>query len=167
MSTSQCKKASLSSEGEPAMSSGAPVADEGRAFKSGFPRKSSTFGKVPPKGSSVFGMLNSASEAVGSLSSLYGSFSGGYGSKKDDCEGISLALLLTTFASIGVVFFAVFTKLTMVGKRKKRSVAEEIGEEVNPVGEIIDNLGLIVTQGILRRFWSLTKKELMHETWNE
>ncbi len=125
------------------MASGESFGTEGRAF----PRKSSQFGKTPGKpSSSMFGMLNSASEAVGSLSSLYGSFSGGYGSKKDDCEGVSLALLLTTFASIGVVFFAVFTKLTM--GRKKRS-ADEIGEEItDPMAAFLDTLGLFVTEGI-------------------
>ncbi len=91
------------------------------------------------------GLLTSASEAVGSLSSLYGSFSGGYGSKKDDCEGVSLALLLTTFASIGVVFFAVFTKLTMIIGRKKRSIP---GGTQDTLATVLDNLHTLIYEGI-------------------
>ncbi len=97
-------------------------------------------------------LLTSASDAMSALSSLYyGSFSGGYdGHKREDCDGVSLALLLTSFASIGVVFFAVFTKLTMIiGKRKKRSVSDDEGSEDSvSLTSVLDNLHLIVYEGI-------------------
>ena len=108
------------------------------------------------KGSSA-GMLASSDF---SLSSLYGSFSsGGYGATKDDCEGISLALLLTTFASIGVVFFTVFTKLTMLGKRRRKRSAllagggeeeEAPNGEPNAFGALIDNLHTVLYEGEAR-----------------
>ncbi len=116
------------------------------AMARGYNNFRSRASKVPKKDPGVFGMLNSASDAVGSLSSLYGSFSGGYGKKKDDCEGISLATLLTTFAGIAVTFFAVFTKLTMLGKRKKRSAALELEDDTD-AGIVVENFQDFIHQG--------------------
>ncbi len=94
------------------------------------------------------GLLSSASDVMASLTSLYGSFSG-YGHEvKDECEGISLALLLTTFAAIGVVFFAIYTKLTGIIGRKKRSATED---SEDAVATVLDNLNLIIHEGIDRQ----------------
>ncbi len=79
----------------------------------------------PAQTGTIKDALTSASSLIGSFGGLYGSYDD-YGSKKkDDCEGISLATLLTTFASIGVVFFTVFTKLTMIGRRRKREADDD------------------------------------------
>ena len=52
-------------------------------------------------------------------SDLSGSLSGGYGG----CDnGISLGLLITTLVSIAVMFYALYTKITMAGKKRKRSI---------------------------------------------
>ncbi len=85
-----------------------------------------------------------STEPIGSFSSGYG---GGY--KKDDCEGISLALLLTTFLAIGALFFALFTKLTMIGRRK-RSLADAAAEEGtnDPWRDLIVDLHLIIYGGL-------------------
>ncbi len=121
---------------------------QGRAF--GFFGGSKRGPKAKSPASGFFGsMMNSAADSVGSASSLYGSFDGGYGKKKDDCEGISLATLLTTFASIGVVFFAVFTKLTMIGRRRKRSADDYSNTDFDLNEILLDNLHILVTQGIL------------------
>jgi len=146
----------------PAQSKINQAKDEGRGFKSSmdyydydFPSKSDNSltkkaGNAAAGGASFnpfSGLLASASQSVGSLSNLYGSYSGhGYATKKEDCEGISLALLLTTFLGIGVLFFTLFTKITM--GRKKRSVTEEVAEEMDPVSAVLDNLHEIVYSGI-------------------
>ncbi|XP_059097350.1 uncharacterized protein LOC131891730 isoform X3 [Tigriopus californicus] len=73
--------------------------------------------KLPSK--AIKKPVSSSSDMLGSFSSLFGSYSGGYHDKCDN--GISLGLLLTTLLGIGVMFFALFTKITM-GRRKKRSL---------------------------------------------
>ena len=51
-------------------------------------------------------------------SSIYGSYSGG---GKNECdEGISLAILIATLAGIAVLAFTLFTKITMIGRRRRR-----------------------------------------------
>ncbi len=94
--------------------------------------------KTAASPSSVLGMLGSASSMMGSFSSLYEK------KETDQCEGISLALLLTTFAGIAVTFFAVFTKLTMLGKRKKRSVD---GEDDSPMSALVENFQQFAQEG--------------------
>ena len=68
-------------------------------------------------------------------STAYGSYSHhGY----HDCDnGISLGLLLTALLGIGVMFFTLFTKITMAGKRKKRDLDELIGVD-DPLGMILE-----------------------------
>ena len=77
----------------------------------------------------------SGRQLSGAGSDAYGSYSSHY----DDCDnGISIGLLLTALLGIGVMFFTLFTKITMAGKRRKRSVREEIEEDVDPVGMMLD-----------------------------
>ena len=73
---------------------------------------------------------------LGSESSMYGSYSSGY----KDCEGISIGLLLTALLGIGVLFFTLYTKITMLGRRRKRSAVQEaIAEDVDPISEFLEN----------------------------
>ena len=69
-------------------------------------------------------------------SDLYGAMSGGGDHKCDD--GVSLALLLTTFAGIAVAFFVLFTTITMAGRRRRRkrgaADADPAGEEEEEEG---------------------------------
>ncbi len=109
----------------------------------GAPSKAGDFGD---------GLFGSASNAIASMGSLYGSFGSGYGSshKEDDCEGISLALLATTFLGIGALFFTLYTKLTMLGKKKKRSIEDgtEISDFVtDPVNALLNEFHMVVFGG--------------------
>ncbi len=92
-------------------------------------------------------MLNSASSLIGSMGGLYGSYSHGHDETKDSCQGLDLAALLTAFASIAVVFFTVYTKLTMLGRRRKRSAVD--GDEIKEdyAGSVLDNFQDIVMEG--------------------
>ena len=76
-------------------------------------------------------------------SEVYGSYGGhsGYGHK--DCEGIDIGLLLTTLLGLGVGFFTLFTKITML-KRRKRS-AEEIHSQ--DMGLLMDQLHGVLIGG--------------------
>ncbi len=103
------------------------------------------FKKGLSKAAAPTGLLSSASQAVGMLSNLYGSFSGYGHEHRDDCEGVSLALLLTTFAAIGVVFFAVFTKLTMIINGRKKRAAPEDDEDT--LALILDNINFLFYEG--------------------
>lgn len=73
---------------------------------------------------------------------MFGAFSGhsGYG-KHEDCDGIDIGLLLTAVLGIGAAFFALLTKITMIGRRKKRDVDSDL------VGEVVDNLHHILLSG--------------------
>ena len=52
-------------------------------------------------------------------SSIHGSYSGG---GKNECdEGISLAILVATLAGIGVLAYTLFTKITMIGRRRRET----------------------------------------------
>ena len=66
----------------------------------------------------------------------YGSYSS---SKYDECDnGISLGLLTTALLGIGVMFFTLFTKITM--GRKKRSLSED------GLGGVPDSVGMLLEQ---------------------
>ncbi len=92
------------------------------------------------EGSGIMEMLTSASGLVGSFSSYYAS-----GHKEEEaCQGISLSLLLTTFASIAVLFFAVYTKLTMLGRKRKRSVGDESDLSI---GDVLSDIPYFVFEG--------------------
>ncbi len=96
------------------------------------------------KTGSPVGLWSSASNVMGTLSSLYGSFSY-HDDAKDECEGVNLALLLTTFASVAAVFFSIYTKLTgIIGRRRKRSAPEGSGDAL---AAVLDHLDLIVREG--------------------
>ena len=75
--------------------------------------------------------------------------SGGYGSYSGDdyCDnGISIGLLLTAALGIAVMFYTLYTKITMAGgrRRKKRSEVEEniqdVEEEIDPIKFAIDHI---------------------------
>ena len=81
------------------------------------------------------------SRRIGSAASSqqYGSFSG----HKTCDNGIPLALLLTTLLGIGVLFFILFTKITMAtGRRRKRSEMSEAWEQVQEGFANIDADGI-------------------------
>ncbi len=81
---------------------------------------------------------------VGSAASnSYGSFSHGHGHHKECDNGIPLALLLTTLLGVGVLFFTLFTKITMAtGRRRKRSEMSDEWEQFH------DGLATIDADGI-------------------
>lgn len=93
--------------------------DYGRYAAPALARRQLYVGKSKLPSKSIKKPASSSSDMLGSFSSLFGSYSGGYHDKCDN--GISLGLLLTTLLGIGVMFFALFTKITM-GRRKKRSL---------------------------------------------
>lgn len=94
---------------------------------------------------------------LGSFNSHYGSYAGGY-NPHDKCDnGISIGLLLTTLLGIGVMFFTLFTKITMaVMRRKKRSL--EHNAETDPLSIILDHFPDFVLGGMLTSFLTLTFK---------
>lgn len=78
----------------------------------------------------------------------YGSFSG-HGGYHDDCEGIDIGLLLTALLGIGVGFFTLFTKITMItGRRKKRDIDDTV-DQIDPIRAILDELHDVVYGGML------------------
>ena len=83
-----------------------------------------------------------------SASNTYGSF-GGHGSSYDCDNGISIGLLLTALLGIGVMFFTLFTKITMLtGRRKKRSVDERLADKGSEgLGDLINEFHDIVYGG--------------------
>lgn len=87
--------------------------------------------------------IGSASSLLGASSNTYGSYSSHY----EDCDnGISIGLLVTALLGIGVLFFTLFTKITMAGRRK-RSVREEIQGDTDPIRIVLDNVQDIVYGG--------------------
>ena len=94
-------------------------------------------------GSTFSRLLGSSSNSQGSYSGLYGSYSShGY----DDCDnGISIALLTTALLGIGVLFFTLYTKITM--GRKKRSADEEDFEGNDSFGVILNGFSDLVYGG--------------------
>lgn len=62
-------------------------------------------------------------KAEGTGRDSYGSLSGHGGYV--DCEGVDIGLLLTAVLGIGAAFFALFTKITMIGRRKKRDLLDQ------------------------------------------
>ena len=74
---------------------------------------------------------------------LYGSYGhSGHGGGYEDCEGIDIGLLLTALLGIGVGFFTLFTKITMItggGRRKKRDI-DQVKEDIDPVSVIVGSL---------------------------
>ena len=83
------------------------------------------------------------------MSNMKAAASGGYGSYSGDdyCDnGISIGLLLTAALGIAVMFYTLYTKITMAGgrRRKKRSEVEEnlqdVEEEINPIKFTIDHI---------------------------
>ena len=104
--------------------------------------------------SGQFGQQSANSGLLGGLnrrmSNMKAAASGGYGSYSGDdyCDnGISIGLLLTAALGIAVMFYTLYTKITMAGgrrRRKKRSEAEELLEEVeediDPIRFSIDHI---------------------------
>ena len=83
------------------------------------------------------------SNLKGAASGMLGSYSSGY----DDCDnGISIGLLLTAALGIAVMFYTLYTKITMAGgrRRKKRSEVEEniqdVEQDIDPVKFTIDHI---------------------------
>ena len=83
------------------------------------------------------------------MSNMKAAASGGYGSYSGDdyCDnGISIGLLLTAALGIAVMFYTLYTKITMAGgrRRKKRSEVEEniqdVEEEIDPIKFAIDHI---------------------------
>lgn len=82
------------------------------------------------------------------MSNLKAAASGGYGSYSGDdyCDnGISIGLLLTAALGIAVMFYTLYTKITMAGGRRRRkksveSIIEDIEEEIDPIKFAIDHI---------------------------
>ena len=83
------------------------------------------------------------------MSQMKAAASGGYGSYSGDdyCDnGISIGLLLTAALGIAVMFYTLYTKITMAGgrRRRKRSEVEEsiqdVEEEIDPIKFTIDHI---------------------------
>ena len=69
-----------------------------------------------------------AQSRVAVVSQQYGSYSGGHGHHKQCDNGISLAILLTTLAGIGTLFFILFTRITMFTGRRRRKRSSSAAE---------------------------------------
>ena len=112
------------------------------------------FDSTKPKNPSPASLDVSASEP-------YGSFGGHHGYHKECDNGISIGLLLTALLGIGVGFFTLFTKITMITKRrKKRSVGEHLADKGSEgLGVLIEELHDIVYGGR----GSLDKRESDHK----
>ena len=84
-----------------------------------------------------------------SASESYGSYGGHHGYHKECDNGISIGLLLTALLGIGVGFFTLFTKITMITKRrKKRSAAEHLADKGSEgLGVLIEELHDVVYGG--------------------
>ena len=83
------------------------------------------------------------------MSQMKAAASGGHGSYSGDdyCDnGISIGLLLTAALGIAVMFYTLYTKITMAGgrRRKKRSEVEEnlvdVEAEIDPIKFSIDHI---------------------------
>lgn len=84
------------------------------------------------------------------MSNLKAAASGGYGSYSGDdyCDnGISIGLLLTAALGIAVMFYTLYTKITMAGGRRRRkkrneveNILEDIEEEIDPIKFAIDHI---------------------------
>lgn len=91
-------------------------------------------------------LKTSASNSLGSYS--YGSYGGGghHGGHYDKCDnGISIGLLLTALLGIGVMFFTLFTKITMISRRR-RSLREQL-EDSDPYRMVLNQFSDIVYEG--------------------
>ena len=98
------------------------------------------------KSSAPAKLKTSASNALGSYS--YGSYGGGHHGHgyHDKCDnGISIGLLLTALLGIGVMFFTLFTKITMI-TRRKRSLREQL-EADDPYRMVLAQFSDIVYEG--------------------
>ena len=92
----------------------------------------------------------------GAASNNYGSYShGSYSSGYDDCDnGISIGLLLTALLGIAVMFYTLYTKITMAGRRRRRrkrdatEEMEDVEEQVNPVWFAMENFQDFVYSGM-------------------
>ena len=92
-----------------------------------------------------------AQSRVAVVSQQYGSYSGGHGHHKQCDNGISLAILLTTLAGIGTLFFILFTRITMApGRRRRRRKRGSSFEDYDPdAWDMVDEeLGFLDTDGI-------------------
>ncbi len=79
---------------------------------------------------------NGLAGLLGAASGGYGSYSSGY----DECDnGISIGLLLTAALGIAVMFYTLYTKITMAGRRRKKR-SDEIAEDVNPIPFVLSNI---------------------------
>jgi hypothetical protein len=87
-------------------------------------------------------LLGQSSNALGSFGGgNYGSYSSGYG---DYCDnGISIGLLLTALLGIGVMFFTLFTKITMLTGRRRRAASED----QEALGTLVDKLQDVILGG--------------------
>lgn len=86
------------------------------------------------------------------MSNMKSAASGGYGSYSGDdyCDnGISIGLLLTAALGIAVMFYTLYTKITMAGgrRRKKRAELEEVEEEIDPISFSLDHITDILYSG--------------------
>ena len=90
------------------------------------------------------------------MSNMKAAASGGFGSYSGDdyCDnGISIGLLLTAALGIAVMFYTLYTKITMAGgrRRKKRSEAEQlledVEEEIDPLKYTVDHFTDFVFSG--------------------
>ena len=104
-------------------------------------------GNVAVGGVGVKDSKKSASSKIGGGSSdIYGSFSGGY-----DCPGISIAILLIAAAALAIMFYVLFTKITMIGRRRKRSYREELAEQMGQAGIVAERFQDTVIGGKMTR----------------
>ena len=80
---------------------------------------------------------------------------GSYSSKYSDCDnGLSLGLLVTALMGIGVMFFTLFTKITM--GRKKRSMPEDpLTGLSDPIGMVLDRFQELVFGGKTHLFLAI------------
>lgn len=77
-----------------------------------------------------------------------GSYSSGYGGGKDECDnGISIGLLATALLGIGVSFFTLLTKITMITGRRKRRDLNHGQADHDSVGLIVNELHDVVFGG--------------------
>ena len=107
------------------------------------PSQQQRFLKNNNVGGALGGFNRRMSNMKAAGSGLLGSYSSGY----DDCDnGISIGLLLTAALGIAVMFYTLYTKITMAGgrRRKKRSEVEDtlqdVEEEINPIKFTIDHI---------------------------
>lgn len=97
--------------------------------------------------------LGDAYHSASNSIDLLGSLSGHDKDHHDDCDtGINITLLLLTLLAMGVLFFTLYTKITMAGMRRKRSPDDEAEYGL---GASIEALGLHPVELSLLRFQQL------------